>query len=235
MLRAGAQGSVAPRRGAVRGAPAAASRSLTFTVRFERSSCPPRARTLRSQHLRSARRWSRRATTHGLLVRRHGIFMRLRCAPHQRPTRERAANHGISPVIALARCSESAPAAHSPLSCARLIAAQRRRRDRQHQHHWRRFHRRLLRRRWLFHRRFGAPRAARAAAASRSSSLKLRFCDYVRFSGAGGRRLCSDCTRGSPARLPRVWQRGSTLPLVGSIFLCRAAAKKVLGVGPCFI
>ena len=42
--------------------------------------------------------------------------------------------------------SACAPAAHSPLHCARLFAAQYREADRQHQHHWRQGRRSLLRR-----------------------------------------------------------------------------------------
>ena len=82
-LSAGAQGSAAPRRGDVRGAPAAASRNLTFTVRFERSSCPRRARTLRSQHLRSPHRWSRRARGRkcGALRRMSRTAFTVRTAP----------------------------------------------------------------------------------------------------------------------------------------------------------
>ena len=67
--------------------------------------------------LRSPRRWSRRAKTHGLLVRRHGIFNRLRCAPDQRPTRERAANHGSGHGHSVARRGRAC-------SCSPLTAAQ---------------------------------------------------------------------------------------------------------------
>ena len=68
--------------------------------------------------LRSPRRWSRRAKTHGLLVRRHGIFNRLRCAPDQRPTRERAANHGSG----LRECRRPLPPA---CTCSPLTAVLR--------------------------------------------------------------------------------------------------------------
>ena len=67
--------------------------------------------------LRSPRRWSRRAKTHGLLVRRHGIFNRLRCAPDQRPTRERAANQGSGHGHSVARRGRAC-------SCSPLTAAQ---------------------------------------------------------------------------------------------------------------
>lgn len=38
--------------------------------------------------------WSHRRSSHGLLVRRHGVFIRLRCVLRQGPARERAATLG---------------------------------------------------------------------------------------------------------------------------------------------
>ena len=69
--------------------------------------------------------------------------------------------------IALARCTQNAPAAHSPLACARLIAAQHCHLDRQHNRHRQRGRHHLLHRRQLFFQRLRALLAADAVAAGR--------------------------------------------------------------------
>ena len=98
--------------------------------------------------------------------------------------------------------SACAPAAHSPLHCARLFAAQYREADRQHQHHWLQGRRSLLRRRRLGPRRFYAPRercrcceVACEAAWSCQAPLKAAVaaqaqCTFVRAALAVCPRVC---------------------------------------------
>ena len=122
-----------------------------------------------TQHLRT-RPSSRCAWRHShcVLVRRHGLFMRLRCAPRLCPTRVSVAPTVISgQPLSSPRHGTCAPAARSPLHCARLAAAQCCEPDRQHHRHRRRGRGRALDRRRLVCRRLGPLLAAATAAADR--------------------------------------------------------------------
>ena len=144
--------------------------SLTSTAQLWSRARPAhavRARSPRRAFAHQAGGGAGRARSHGALVQRHGLFVRLGSRLRRAATYRARGTRGMCPATALG--ASQRPCTCSPFTdChVRFAAARHRRPGRHHHHGCRRGCGRLLRRRLLFLRSFYAPSRCRHAAAGR--------------------------------------------------------------------